>query len=98
MFSDRHGLRPALEKPIFRRYEGNRIVSTNTIESLFSILKRGINGVYQHVGGAHLHRYLPEFDFRNSNHVRLRVDDVARAAPALKGIVGNRLTYGPSHH
>jgi len=80
------------------RYEGNRIVSTNTVEGFFSILKRGINGVYQHVSEAHLHRYLAEFDFRYSNRVRLGVDDVARADRALKGIVGKRLTYRTANH
>jgi transposase-like protein len=80
------------------RYEGNRIVSTNTVEGFFSILKRGIYGVYQHVSEAHLHRYLAEFDFRYSNRVRLGVDDVARADRALKGIVGKRLTYRPLNH
>jgi hypothetical protein len=49
--------------------------------------------VYQHVSEAHLHRYLAEFDFRYSNRVQLRVDDVARADSALKGTVGKRLTY-----
>ena len=39
---------------------------TNTIEGFFSILKRGIYGVYQHVSEAHLKRYLCEFDFRYS--------------------------------
>jgi hypothetical protein len=33
-------------------------------DGYFSILKRGINGVYHHVGKQHLHRYLSEFDFR----------------------------------
>ena len=37
---------------------------TNTIEGYFSILKRGVYGVYQHVSEAHLKRYLAEFDFR----------------------------------
>ncbi len=32
-------------------------VYTNTAEGYFSILKRGIYGVYQHVSEAHLHRY-----------------------------------------
>ena len=40
---------------------------TNTLEGYFSILKRGIYGVYQHVSEAHLHRYLVEFDFRYSS-------------------------------
>jgi len=39
-------------------------ITTNTIEGYFATLKRGINGVYQHVGKQHLHRYLSEFDFR----------------------------------
>jgi transposase-like protein len=39
-------------------------VHTNTIEGYFSILKRGITGVYHHVSPQHLKRYLAEFDFR----------------------------------
>jgi transposase-like protein len=66
---------------------------TNTVEGYFSILKRGIYGVYQHVSEAHLHRYLSEFDFRYSNRVRLGVDDVARTDLIVKGIMGKRLTY-----
>ena len=69
-------------------------VHTNTAENYFSILKRGINGVYHHVSEAHLHRYLAEFDFRYSHRVRLGTDDVARTGKALRGIVGKRLTYG----
>jgi len=66
---------------------------TNTIEGYFSILKRGIYGVYQHVSEAHLHRYLSEFDFRYSNRPKLGVDDRARADLALLGAKGRRLTY-----
>jgi transposase-like protein len=68
-------------------------VYTNTIEGYFSILKRGIYGIYQHMSEAHLHRYLCEFDFRYSNRVKLGIDDVARADLALKGAKGKRLTY-----
>lgn len=35
-------------------------VTTNTVEGYFATLKRGINGVYHHVGKQHLHRYLEE--------------------------------------
>jgi transposase-like protein len=66
---------------------------TNTAENYFSILKRGIYGVYHHVSEAHLHRYLAEFDFRYSNRAKLGIDDGERAARALKGIYGKRLTY-----
>jgi transposase-like protein len=68
-------------------------VYTNTIEGFFSVLKRGINGTYQSVSQAHLHRYLSEFDFRYSNRKALGVDDVARADLVLKGAAGKRLTY-----
>ena len=73
------------------------VVTTNTVEGFFSILKRGIYGVYQHVSEAHLHRYLTEFDFRYSNREKLGVNDVARASLALKGAKGRRLTYETTH-
>jgi transposase-like protein len=66
---------------------------TNTIEGFFSILKRGINGTYQHVSEEHLKRYLAEFDFRYSNRVALGVDDESRAARIVIGAKGKRLTY-----
>jgi len=72
------------------RYEEGFCVTTNTIEGYFSLLKRGINGVYHHVGRKHLHRYLGEFDFRYNNR---KVTDGERALQALKGFEGKRLTY-----
>jgi transposase-like protein len=75
-------------------YEWSRgTAHTNTIEGYFSIFKRGMRGVYQHCGEAHLHRYLAEFDFRYSNRSALGIDDTARTAKALEGIRGKRLTY-----
>jgi len=68
-------------------------VHTNTVEDFYSIFKRGMKGVYQHCKEKHLHRYLAEFDFRYSNRIKLGVNDTARAALALKGIEGKRLTY-----
>lgn len=68
-------------------------VHTNTVEGYFSILKRGIYGIYQHVSEAHLNRYLSEFDFRYNNRIALGVDDTQRAEAALKGTKGKRLTY-----
>ena len=66
---------------------------TNTAEGYFSILKRGIYGIYQHVSEAHLKRYLAEFDFRYSYRIKTGYDDQARFKRALAGIVGKRLTY-----
>ncbi|HKX10959.1 MAG TPA: IS1595 family transposase [Stellaceae bacterium] len=69
---------------------------TNTIESYFAIMRRGIVGTYHHVSQQHLKRYLAEFDFRYSNRVALEVDDVERTVRALLGSKGKRLTYKPA--
>ena len=75
------------------RREGEKVITTNSVEGYYSVFKRGMKGVYQHCAEKHLHRYLAEFDFRYSNRVALGVHDVDRADRALKGIVGKRLTY-----
>jgi transposase-like protein len=72
-------------------------VHTNTIEGYFSIFKRGMRGNYQHCKEKHLHRYLAEFDFRYNNRIALGVNDEMRAARALQGISGKRLTYRRTH-
>jgi len=78
---------------VYTRKEGDVLISTNTVEGYFSILKRGINGVYHHVGKQHLHRYLSEFDFRyNSRHVK----DGERSVLAIRKVSGRRLTYRDS--
>ncbi len=80
-------------KDEYVRREGKRIVTTNGVEGFFSILKRGIYGVYQHVSEAHLQRYLTEFDFRYSNREKLGINDTDRASRMLTGAKGRRLTY-----
>ena len=72
-------------------------VTTNTVESYFSVFKRGMRGVYQHCAEKHLHRYLAEFDFRYNNRIALGVNDGERAEQLAKGIVGKRLTYRRPH-
>ena len=71
----------------------NPDIHTNTIEGYFSIFKRGMKGVYQHCAKRHLHRYMAEYDFRYSNRSALGVEDLERAAIALVGAKGKRLTY-----
>jgi transposase-like protein len=80
-------------KDEYVRREGEKVISTNTVEGYYSIFKRGMKGVYQHCGEQHLHRYLAEFDFRYSNRVALGCNDVVRAERLATGIVGKRLTY-----
>jgi transposase-like protein len=65
-------------------------VHTNTVESFFGLLKRGLVGTYHHVSEAHLQRYCTEFDFRFSHR---KVSDTERSNAALKLIKGKRLTY-----
>jgi transposase-like protein len=68
-------------------------VHTNTIESYFATMKRGITGVYHHVSAQHLKRYLAEFDFRYNERSALAVTDAGRTEKAVRGVVGKRMTY-----
>lgn len=68
-------------------------VHTNSAEGFFSIFKRGMRGNYQHCKEKHLHRYLAEFNFRYNNRIALGINDGERAALAIKGVEGKRLTY-----
>jgi len=63
---------------------------TNTVESFFGLLKRGLVGTYHHVSEAHLQRYCTEFDFRFTHR---KATDEERAAAALRQVGGKRLTY-----
>jgi transposase-like protein len=68
-------------------------IHVNSAENYFSIFKRGVIGTYHHISEQHLDRYLAEFDFRYNNRSGLNVEDGERAAKAIKGIEGKRLTY-----
>ena len=65
-------------------------VHTNTAEGYFSILKRGIGGIYHHVSKHHLPRYLAEFDFRYNAR---NLSDAQRTVRAIVGVTGKRLRY-----
>ncbi len=63
---------------------------TNTAEGVFSIIKRGMYGVYHSVSKRHLHRYLAEFDFRYNTR---KIHDGERVRRAVESAVGKRLMY-----
>jgi transposase-like protein len=65
-------------------------ITTNTAESYFSLLKRGIIGSFHHVSKKHLHRYCAEFDFRWNG---LELMDTQRRDAAVRGSEGKRLFY-----
>ena len=69
-------------------------ITTNSVESFFALLKRGVYGNYFHVSEAHLHRYLAEADFRYNHREKLGYDDTERAAELLRGTKGKRLSIG----
>jgi transposase-like protein len=65
-------------------------VHTNTAECRFSLMKRAVFGTHHSISEAHLPRYLSEWDFKWNTR---NITDGERAALALKGAEGRRLTY-----
>ncbi|MGC9976008.1 MAG: IS1595 family transposase [Syntrophales bacterium] len=63
-------------------------VFTNTAESFFALLKRGVHGTFHHISKKHLEKYCNEFSFRWDNR---KVTDGERAEEAVKGTEGKRL-------
>jgi len=75
----------------YARKEANGFVAhSNTVESCFSLLKRGVMGSFHHISKKHLPRYLAEFDFRWNYR---KVNDGERTVAGLRKIEGKRLTY-----
>lgn len=68
------------------------IVNTNSIESVWAVLKRGIHGVYHQVSAKHLNRYVQEFAWR-LNEGNVARHTLQRLDSFVDAIVGKRLTY-----
>lgn len=67
-------------------------VTTNGMESVFAVLKRGIYGTLHHVSDKHLHRYVDEFSFR-LNEGNVARHTLHRLESFVGGTSGKRLTY-----
>lgn len=65
-------------------------VTTNRVEGFFSLIRRGLHGIYHSVSEKHLHRYISEFEFRY-NHSGL--EDGDRVAATVRAGEGKRLMY-----
>ena len=65
-------------------------VHTNTAESSFALLKRGLHGIYHSVSKDYLHRYLWQFDFLWNNR---KMNDGERTILAMQSAEGKRLRY-----
>jgi hypothetical protein len=68
-------------------------VHSNTIEGVFSLLKRGIMGSFHSVSRKHLPNYLNEFQFRHNTR---KLDDGQRVSRVVKMLDGKRLQYRES--
>ncbi len=67
-------------------------VTTNSMESVWAVMKRGIHGVYHHASTKHLSRYVDEFTFRlNDGNVKRHT--LARLDSFIASVVGRRITY-----
>ena len=64
-------------------------IHTQNIENFWSLLKRGILGIYHHVSEDHLHRYCDEFSYRYNSR---KTEDTDRFISML-GQCEGRLTY-----
>jgi transposase-like protein len=63
---------------------------TNTAESYFSLLKRGVYGTFHHISKKHMHRYCDEFSFRWNGR---DLEDAERRDAAVRGAEGKRIMY-----
>ncbi len=70
------------------RRDGDFVVTTNTVESFFALLKRSNYGVHHHMSRKYLGSYCAERDFVYNNR---RVTDDERTAKAIKAADGKRL-------
>jgi transposase-like protein len=100
IMTDDYGVYPSATKG----FHGHQVVNhsageyvrglahTNTVESFFSLLKRGVVGTFHHISEKHLPLYLAEFDHR---HNCREMTDGQRTVAGLRQVEGKRLTYHP---
>lgn len=74
----------------YSRHEGENVITTASVESFFSLLKRGVVGTFHHVSAQHLPLYLAEFEHR---HDCRKMTDGERTDVGLTKAVGKRLIY-----
>ena len=98
VFTDEHGAYTGLQGYTHEaiNHSANRyvdgMVHTNSIESVWALLKRGVHGTFHHVSKKHLHRYVDEFAFR-LNEGNCEVDTIDRMESLVQGMGGKRISY-----
>ena len=95
-------------RPVGRKFEGGHEtvihsdgeyvragtdVHSNSVEGVFSLLRRGVMGTFHSVSKKHLPNYLNEFEFCFNTR---NVDDGTRVVAAIRNADGKRLQYRES--
>jgi transposase-like protein len=68
-------------------------IHSNTIEGVFSLIRRGVMGTFHSISRKHIPNYLNEFEFRWNTR---KLDDGQRVSRAVKQVDGKRLKYRES--
>lgn len=68
-------------------------IHSNTIEGVFSLIRRGVMGTFHSVTRKHLQNYLNEFEFRWNTR---KLNDGERVQRAIRAVDGKRLQYRES--
>lgn len=87
---ERHDSVNHSKKEYHRVNPDGTISTTNSAESFFSLLKRGVYGSWHNVSREHLPKYANEFAFRWGTN---KMTDGARMASGMPMIEGMRLMY-----
>jgi transposase-like protein len=67
-------------------------VTTNGIESVWAVLRRGLHGVYHHASPKHLARYVNEFTWR-LNEGNVKRHSLQRLDSFVDAVAGKHITY-----
>jgi transposase-like protein len=67
-------------------------VTTNSVESVFAVMRRGLHGVYHHTSKKHLSRYVDEFTWR-LNEGNVKRHSLERLDSFIDSVTGKRITY-----
>ena len=68
----------------------NDMAHTNGIESFWSMLKRGYQGIFHKISPKHLDRYVTEFAGRHNMRI---LDTVEMMVNMVVGMVGKKIRY-----
>ena len=100
LYTDDHGAYRKIERKGYQHeslnHSANEYVKgmahTNGIESVWAVLKRGLEGTFQHLSVKHLDRYVNEFTFR-LNEGNCQIDTTDRMAALFGAMPGKPITY-----